>query len=67
MQRYGEKLRWENPFNESPRFFSEADYLYFVSTSLTAILVQMDDFFVKTGTLFGGFGKMCFLCTRERD
>ena len=33
MQRYGEKPGCANPFNESPRFFSKASHLYFLSTS----------------------------------
>ena len=31
MQRYGEKPGCTNPFNESPRFFSKASHLYFLS------------------------------------
>ena len=31
MQRYDEMLSQENPFNESPRFFSKVGHLYFVS------------------------------------
>lgn len=50
VQRYGELFACANPFNESPLFFSKAAHLYFVSILQAGILVQMDDFFVKTRT-----------------
>lgn len=40
MQRYGEILSGENPFNESGCFFSKSDYLYFVSILLCFVSIS---------------------------